>query len=74
MVHHRHPALNVVPAFFGAAVTHSRKPIEIIREELWDHDDPDTASEDIVAALEDAGWHFVFMPDDGGVAADVGAA
>lgn len=55
-------------------MTHSRKPIEIIREELWDHDDPETASEDIVAALEEAGWHFVFMPDDGGVAAGVGAA
>lgn len=54
----------MVPAFFGATVTHSRKPIEIIREELWDHDDPETASEDIVAALEDAGWHFVFMPSD----------
>lgn len=47
----------------GAAVTHSRKPIEIIREELWDHDDPETASEDIVAALEAAGWRFVYLPD-----------
>lgn len=42
----------------------ARKPIEIIREELWDHDDPETAAEDIVAALEEAGWHFVFMPSD----------
>lgn len=47
----------------GAAVTNSRKPIEIIREELWDHDDPDTAAEDIIEALESDGWYFVFMPD-----------
>jgi hypothetical protein len=44
-------------------MVHSRKPADIIRDELWDHDDPDTAAYDIVAALEDAGWHFVFMPD-----------
>jgi hypothetical protein len=45
-------------------MTHSRKPADIIAEELWDHDDPDSAAEDIVEALEKAGWRMVFMPED----------
>lgn len=41
----------------------ARKPVEIIAAELWDHDDPDEAAEDIVEALEVAGWRLVFVPD-----------
>lgn len=48
---------------FGAAVVHARKPVEIIRDELWDHEDPDAAAEDVVSALEEAGWRLVFVPD-----------
>lgn len=45
-------------------VTHARKPVDIIAGELWDHEDPDAAAEDVVAALEEAGWRLVFVPDD----------
>jgi hypothetical protein len=44
-------------------MTHASKPVEIIAAELWDHDDPDEAAEDIVEALEVAGWRLVFVPD-----------
>lgn len=44
-------------------MTQARKPIEIIAAELWDHDDPDTAAEDIVEALEAGGWRLVWVPD-----------
>ena len=37
-----------------------RKPLEIIADELWDHDDPNEAAEDIIEALEDAGWRLVY--------------
>lgn len=45
-------------------MTHARKPVDIIAAELWDHDDPDTAAEDVIEALEEAGWRLVFVPDD----------
>lgn len=45
-------------------MTKAQKPADIIAEELWDHDDPDSAAEDIVEALEKAGWRMVFMPED----------
>lgn len=45
-------------------MVHARKPVEIIAEELWDHDDPDSAASDIVEALEHAGWRLVFVPED----------
>lgn len=57
------PAPPCAGFLFGAAVTHARKPIEIIREELWDHEDPWSAAEDVIAALEEAGWRLVFVPD-----------
>lgn len=40
-----------------------RKPIDIIAGELWDHDDPNEAAEDVIEALEENGWRFVFVPD-----------
>ncbi|MCA6098852.1 hypothetical protein [Bradyrhizobium australafricanum] len=45
-------------------MVHSRKPVDVIAEELWDHDDPDSAAVDIVEALEQAGWRLVFAPED----------
>lgn len=45
-------------------MTSTRKPVEIIAEELWDHDDADTAAYDIIEALETAGWRFVWVPDE----------
>lgn len=43
---------------------HPSKPVDIIAEELWDHDDPNSAAADIVEALEQAGWRLVFVPGD----------
>lgn len=43
-----------------------RKPIEIIAGELWDHEDPEEAAEDVIEALEENGWRLVFVPDDVG--------
>lgn len=44
-------------------MVHALKPIDVIADELWDHEDPDSAAEDIVEALEKAGWRLVFVPD-----------
>lgn len=44
-------------------MVHARKPVEIIAGELWDHEDPDAAAEDVIAALEEAGWRLVWVPD-----------
>jgi hypothetical protein len=42
----------------------SRKPIEIIAETLATaSDDVSEVSEDIIAALEDAGWRLVWCGD-----------
>lgn len=46
-----------------ATVVHVRKPVEIIAGELWDHEDPDAAAEDVITALEEAGWRLVWVPD-----------
>lgn len=46
-------------------MTQVRKPIDIIAAELWDHDDPETAAEDVVEALEAEGWRLVWVPDNG---------
>lgn len=45
-------------------MTKARSPLDVIADELWDHDDPDGAAEDVLAALAEAGWHLVFAPDD----------
>jgi hypothetical protein len=42
-----------------------RKPADIIAAELWDHDDPDEAAQDIVEALEVNCWRLVYVPDAG---------
>lgn len=43
----------------------SRKPIEIIAETLAAaSDDVFEVSEDIIAALEDAGWRFSWIGED----------
>lgn len=52
-----------------------RKPLEIIAESLrCASEDVFEVAEDIIADLEAAGWRFVYLPDDGGVAADLCAA
>lgn len=58
---HASPAFNFA---FSRPMTQARKPIEIIAEELWDHDDPDAAAEDVVEALEAEGWRLVWVPDN----------
>lgn len=45
-------------------MTKARSPLDIIAEELWDVLFPDDAAEDVIAALEEAGWRLVFAPDD----------
>lgn len=47
-------------------MTQVRKPIDIIADELWDHDDPGSAAEDVVEALEAEGWRLVWVPDERG--------
>lgn len=44
-------------------MVHARKPVDVIAAELWDCDDPDEIAEDVVEALEEAGWRLVFVPD-----------
>lgn len=44
-------------------MVHVRKPVDVIAAELWDCDDPDEIAEDVVEALEEAGWRLVFVPD-----------
>lgn len=61
---HSTPAALVLWHLLPGAMIHARKPAEIIAEELWDHDDPDSAADDIVEALEQAGWRLVFAPED----------
>lgn len=51
------------------AMTKAQKPADIIAAELWDHDDPETAAEDVVEALEAAGWRLVWVPDEQATAA-----
>lgn len=41
----------------------ARKPVDVIAAELWDCDDPDGVAEDVVEALEEAGWRLVWVPD-----------
>lgn len=60
---HASPAFNFT---ISRPMTQARKPIEIIAAELWDHDDPETAAEDVVEALEAAGWRLVWVPDEQG--------
>ena len=44
----------------------SRKPLEIIAQSLLTAvDDRFEVAEEIIADLEEAGWRFVFVPDDG---------
>lgn len=50
--------------FYGAPVVHARKPADIIAAELWDHDDPNQAADDVIEALEEAGWRLVWVPDE----------
>lgn len=57
------PAPPCAGFLFGDPMVHARKPVEIIAGELWDHEDPDSAAEDVVTALEEAGWRLVFVPD-----------
>ena len=47
----------------GIKLHHARKPADIVADELWDHDDPETAAADIIDALEEAGWLLVYVPD-----------
>lgn len=61
------PFQHASPAFNFATsrpMTQARKPIEIIADELWDHNDPEAAAEDVVEALEAEGWRLVWVPDN----------
>lgn len=60
---HASPAFNFA---ISRPMTQARKPIEIIADELWDHNDPEAAAEDVVEALEAEGWRLVWVPDERG--------
>ena len=44
----------------GHSMVCAKKPLEIIERELPDFECPELVAEDIVTALEDAGWHLVW--------------
>ena len=41
----------------------AQKPADIIARELPEYELPDLVADDIIAALEDEGWYFVWAPD-----------